>query len=178
MTEIKFPNTSSDLLQKWKIDRNNKINQSRINDFIKSTKTNSPTDESGSTSLPPIGNAFMYIETSGNNCGNNVYVSSERTDIIQITIITFFYDRYPISTHDHLKNIGRFSIQLLLSDNTWSTVYTIARNDKNNNTSTEWTLLNLDFTQENYDNKLICDQIETAHADMTFSKITITHSVY
>ena len=44
--------------------------------------------------------------------------------------------------------MGRFRIQLLLEDNTWSTQYTIANNDRYSNASTDWTLLNLDFTQE------------------------------
>ena len=56
---------------------------------MKSTKTNSPTGYSGAESLPPIGNSFMYIETSSNNHGNNVFVSFERTDLIQISNITF-----------------------------------------------------------------------------------------
>ena len=80
-------------------------------------------------------------------------------------------------THDHLKNMGPFRIQLLLSNDTWSTVYTIAKKDKCSNSSTEWTSSNLDFKQENYGIKLIYDQIDSAHADMCFSKITITHSV-
>ena len=58
MTEIKFPNIGSDLLQKWYITRNNKNNVSKVGDFMKSTKTNSPTGYSGATSLPPIGNSF------------------------------------------------------------------------------------------------------------------------
>ena len=74
--------------------------------------------------------------------------------------------------------MGRLKIQLLLSDSTWSTGYTIDKNTQFNDTSTDWTLLNLDFTQENYGIKLIYDQIESAHADMGFSNITITHSVY
>ena len=53
--EIKYPNIGSDLLQKLNIKCNNKINQSTITDFIKSTKTNSPTGEAGATTLPPIG---------------------------------------------------------------------------------------------------------------------------
>ena len=69
-TEVKFPNTGTEFLQKWNIKCNNKINQSRINDFIKSTVTNSPTGESGNNSLPPIDTAFMYIETSSNNHGH------------------------------------------------------------------------------------------------------------
>ena len=74
--------------------------------------------------------------------------------------------------------MGRFGIQLLLEDNTCSTRYNIPKNDRFSDTSTEWTLVSLIFTVENYGIKLIYDQIETAHADMCFSIITITHSVY
>ena len=74
--------------------------------------------------------------------------------------------------------MGRFRIQLLLEDNTWSTQYTIAENTQYSDNSTDWTLLNLDFIVEIYGIKLICDQIDKPHADMCFSNITITHSVY
>ena len=178
-TEIKYPNIGSDLLQKWNIKCNNKIIQSRITDFIKSTRTNSPTGHSGATSLPPIGNSFMYIETSSNNHGHErVFVSFERTDIIQIKNITFFYNRFSILTNNSKKSMGRFRIQLLLEDNTWSTRYNIPKNDRYSDSSTQWTLINLNFTIENYGIKLIYDQIDTPHADMCFSNITITHSVY
>ena len=156
ISEIKFPNSGTQLLQKWNIYCNNKVNQSRINDFIESTRSNSPTSSSGATSLPPLGNAYMYIETSRNNAGNdNIFVSWERSDIIQIINITFYYNRFSNLTHLHLKNMGRFRIQLLLSDDTWSTVYSIAKNEKYSDTSTDWTLLNIDFTVENYGNKLV-----------------------
>ena len=177
-TEMRYPNIGSDLLQKWNIKCNNKNNQARITDFIKSTKTNSPTGFSGAELLPPIGNSFMYIETSSNNHGSNVFVSWERTDIIQISNITFYYNRFSILTNDSKKSMGRFRIQLLLEDNTWSTQYTIAKNSQYNNTSTEWKLLNLDFTVENFGIRLVYDEIDTPHADMCFSNITITHSVY
>ena len=179
ITEIKYLNTGSDLLQKWKITCSNKYGDSRIADFLKSTKTNSPTGNSGATALPPIGNAFMYVETSSNNSGiNNVFVSWERKDIIQISNITFYYNRFSILTSDSKKSMGRFRIQLLLGDNTWTTQYTIPKNTQYSDTSTEWTLLNIDFTEENYGIKLIYDEIDTAHADSCFSNITITHSVY
>ena len=74
--------------------------------------------------------------------------------------------------------MGRFRIQLLLEDDTWNTHFTIAKITQDNTTSTEWTLLNLDFTVENYGVKLIYDQINTTHADMCFCNITKTHSVY
>ena len=121
----------------------------------------------------------MCIETSGNNSGNDdVFVSWERIDIIQITNITFYYNRYWILIDDSKKSMGRFRIQLLLENNTWSTQYTIAKNDEYSDNSTDWTLLNLDFTVENFGIKLIFDQLDTLHADMCFSNITITHSVF
>ena len=178
-TEMRYPNIGSDLLQKWNIKCNNKNNQSRITDFIKSTKTKSPTGYSGATSLPPIGNSFMYIETSSNNHGHErVLVSWERTDIIQISNITFYYNRFSILTNNSLKAMGRFKIQLLLEDNTWSTRYNIPKNDRYSDSSTDWTKLSLDFTEENYGIKLIFDEIDSDDSDMCFSNISITHSLY
>ena len=69
-TEMRHPNIGSELLQKWNIKCNNKNNIPKEGDFIKSTKTNSPTGYSGATSLPPIGNSLMYIETSSNIHGH------------------------------------------------------------------------------------------------------------
>ena len=178
-TQTKFPNKGSDSLQKWNIKRNNKNNQSRITDFIKSTKTHSPTGDSGATSLPPIRNNFMYIETSSNNHGHErVFGRWETTDIIQISNISFYYNRFSILTNNSKKSIGRVRIQLLLEDNMWSTRYNIPKNNRYRNSSTQWTLVNLNFTVENYGIKLIYDQIDTPHADMCFSNLTITHSVY
>ena len=178
ITIMKAGNTGANLLQNWNVIANDRNNNGNIHNFVKSTKSNSPTGNSGATSLSPIGNAFMYIETSSSNHGNNVFVSFERIDIIQISNITFYYNRFSILTTENLKSSGRFRIQLLLEDNTWSTQYTIAKNSLYSDSSTDWTLLNLDFTVENYGIKLIYDQIDTAHADMCFSNITITHSVY
>ena len=89
-TIIKYPNTGGYLLQNWLIKCNDKNNNSKIQNFIKSTKTNSPTGYSGAESLHPIDDAFMYIETSSNNHRNNVFVIWERTDNIQISNITFY----------------------------------------------------------------------------------------
>ena len=120
----------------------------------------------------------MYIETSSKNHGINVFVSWERTDIIQITNINFYFNRYSILTDDNLKKMGRFRFQLLLDDNTWTTQYTISKNTQYTDSPTEWELLNLDFTKENYGINLILDQIDTSHSDMCFSNIMITRSVY
>ena len=117
VTEIKFPNKGTNLLQKWNFKCSKKFNGSKIGDFIKLTKTNSPTCHSGATVLPPIGNVFMYIETSSNNSGNdNIFVSWERTDFIQISNLTFFYNRYSILTDESIKSMDRFRTQLLLEN--------------------------------------------------------------
>ena len=79
-----------------------------------------------------------------------------------------------ILTNDSLKSMGRFRIQLLLEDNTWSTRYNIAKNDRYSDSSTDWPLVSLYFTEETYGTILIHDQIDTTHADMCFSNITIT----
>ena len=178
VTEIRYPNIGITLIPKWRIKNLNKINGAKLGNFLKSTITNIPTIYSGATSLSPIGTAFMYIETSSNNHGSNVFVSWERTDIIQITNITLYYNRFSILTNDSLKSMGRFRIQLLLEDNTWSTQYTIAKNSQNSNTSTEWTQLNLDFTVENYGIRLVYDEIDTAHADMCFFQVLRSHNLY
>ena len=71
---MKAGTTGGYLLPYWKIICNDKNNNGKIQNFIKSTKTFSPTGKSGATSPPPIGNAFMYIETSSGNHGNNVFL--------------------------------------------------------------------------------------------------------
>ena len=145
--------------------------------FSKSTKTTSPTGDSGATTIPPIGTAFMYIETTGGNKGSGVFASFERKDVIQISNITFYYNRFSISDIN-FRSMGRFRIQLLLDNVIWETQYTIAKNEGYSTSSTEWTLLNLDFTKKNFGIKLIYDKIDTSHADMCFSDITITHHIY
>ena len=121
----------------------------------------------------------MYIETSSINHGHErVFVSFERTDIIQISKIIFYYNRFSILNNESKKSMGRFRIQLLLEDNTWSTRYNIPKNDRYSDSSTQWTLVNSNFTVENYGIKIIYDQIDTPHADMCFSNISRTHFVY
>ena len=117
----------------------------------------------------------MYNETSSKNNGDNVFCIFERTDIKQISNIIFYYK---IFSAGNTKSMRRFRIQLLTNDNTWSTQYTIPKNDRYSDTSTDWTLLNLDFTVEIFGIKLIKDRIETPHADMCFSNNTIRHSIY
>ena len=73
------------------------------------------------------------------------FCSLERTDIIQISNITFYYNRFSILNNDSIKAMGRFRIQLLLEDNTWSTQYNIPKNDRYSYSTTQWTKLSLNF---------------------------------
>ena len=74
--------------------------------------------------------------------------------------------------------MSRFRFQLQLEDNKWSRRYNIPKNDRYSNSSTQWTKLGLNFTEESYGIKLIFDEIDSARSDMCFSDIIITHSVF
>ena len=63
----KCPNQGGSLLQQWKKECNNKISRGKITNLKKSTKTSSPTGNTGSASLPLIGDSFIYIEKSSND---------------------------------------------------------------------------------------------------------------
>ena len=69
----------------------------------------------------------MYIKTSSNKYANIVFVSFERTVIIQISNRTFYYNRFSILNNNSLKSMGRFRNQSLLEDGTWSTRYNIPK---------------------------------------------------
>ena len=49
--------------------------------------------------------------------------------------------------------MGRFRVQLLLGDNTWGTNIHMNKNSNYSSSSTNWSLLNLDFTELNFCNK-------------------------
>ena len=155
-----------------------KNNKGKIQNFRKSTTTNSPTGFPGETKLPNIGDSFIYIETSSKNHGKNDFVSFERTNFIQISNKTFYYNRFSNLINDSLKSTGCFGIQLLLGDNTWSTRYNIPKIDRYSNSPTQWTKLGLNFTVEICDIKVRYEKIDSAHADMCSGNITTTHSVY
>ena len=104
-TKNKSPNTGGYLLQNWVVESNDKNISGKIQNFLKSTKISSPTGYSVATGLPPVGFSFMYIETSSKNHGNNVFVSFERTDIIQVFNIAVYYNRFSILTNGS-KNQG------------------------------------------------------------------------
>ena len=146
---MKHPNNGPSLIANWRIFCNDRNKNGKLNIFIRSTKTSSPTSNAGATVIPPIGNAFMYVETSSNNFGENVFCSWERTDIIQISNITFYYNRFSIE--GDLIAMGRFRIQVLTKDNVWLTKFNINKNEQFSDTSTDWIILNLNNTDENYE---------------------------
>ena len=117
----------------------------------------------------------MYIETSSNNQRDNVFCSFERIDFIQITNITFYCNRFSVA--GSIKVLLEV-LEVLLEGNTWSNRYNKPKNHRSSDSSTDWTMVSLSFTLENYGIKLTHDQIDSAHADLCFSNITITHSVY
>ena len=67
---------------------------------------------------------------------------------------------------------------IILKNNNWETIFTIAQNEGFSESATEWELLNLDITEKNYGIKMIIDEITSAHSDMGFSNFYITHSIY
>ena len=97
---------------------NDKKGAGKIKNFLRSTKTNSPTGKSGATNFSPIGHSFMSIETSADNHGSNVYLSFERTDIIQMSNIKICCNGFWAESS---KSIGSFRVQPLLVYNIWST---------------------------------------------------------
>ena len=146
ITEIRNLNTGQMLLQKRILKCLNKSYNAKINTFLKSTMKTSPTAESGASSLPPIGWSFKFVESSSNNhAANHIMVSWERTDIIQMSNIKIYYNR--ISTSDqNFRGIGRFRIQLLLEDNSWSTIHKIHKFIQFSSGSTQWYLFDADIT--------------------------------
>ena len=165
-TKLIFPNTGTDLLQNWKIICNKRFGDGLPSDFIKSTKTISPTSSSGATTLPPIGTCFMYIETSANNhnsSNDNVLVSFGRTDFIHISIITFYYNRFSISAADK-RSMGKKEIQIS-RNSVWQTEYTMDEDTNFSTLSTEWRLFNMNIiSQPNYGIEIVYSGINSAHA--------------
>ena len=102
-TVIKYPNQGSFSSQQWIIKCNEK-NNGKIHNFIKIIKNNIPTPGTGATSLPPLGDSFMFAESSSMNDGQNVFVSFERIDIIQNSNISFYYNRYSANKELKVRN--------------------------------------------------------------------------
>ena len=78
--------------------------------------------------------SFMFIETTANKCGENVFCSFHQTDVIQVSNFNFYYNRFSTGS---IESMGRFRIHLLLSDNMWSTRYNIPKSDRYSDSSTD-----------------------------------------
>ena len=68
--------------------------------FVKSSKAITSTVNTGTTCIPPIRYSPRYIAASSNNFREDVLVSFERPDIIQINKLSFYNNRVsnPISS--------------------------------------------------------------------------------
>ena len=74
--------------------------------------------------------------------------------------------------------MGKLEIQLL-QNGVWETEYTMDKNTNFSALSTDWTILNMNIiSQPNYGIKLVYSGINSPHADMCFSDINITHSIF
>ena len=91
----------------------------------------------------------MYIETSGYDFGDIVFDSFERTEFIQISNETFYYISFPTS-YTNKRGMGRFGIQLLLSEDIWSTRYKIPKSGRYTLSATQWTLVSLNSNIDDY----------------------------
>ena len=72
----------------------------------------------------------------------------------------------------------KFEIHLLRNC-VWQTEYTMSKDTNFSALSTDWTILNMNIiSQPNYGIKFVFSGINSAHADMCFSNINITHSIF
>ena len=79
-----------------------------------------------------------------------MFSSFERTDIVQMSNFTFYYNTFSNLTNESIKSMGRFRIQIIVEDNTWSTRYNIPKIDRQSDSSTDYTLVNFNFTIHKY----------------------------
>ena len=74
--------------------------------------------------------------------------------------------------------MGKLEIQLL-RNGVWQSEFTMEKDANFSILSTDCTLLNMNIiNQPNYVIKLVYSGINTAHADMGFSDINITHTFF
>ena len=137
----------------------------------------SPTNNSGATMILLIEDSFMYIETSGNKSGSDDVCRYQRADIFQPSNFSFYYIKFSILTNVCPNSKGRFRIQHLLADNTWSTRYNILKNDRYSNSSTHGTLVSFHLNIKNHGKKLNHNQLFTSHADIRFSNVSTKHAL-
>ena len=70
---------------------NDRQNNGKIQNLMKSTKTSSPTGHSGARSLPLIGDSFMHVETSQTNEIVKIFSSLLSEQILfKLVLLVFF----------------------------------------------------------------------------------------
>ena len=82
ITEIFHPNIGSDLLQQRVVKCIDWNRSGKTQYFVNSTLTNCPTPNRGASSLPPIGDSFMYRKYSTLSNGQDAYLWVRRERII------------------------------------------------------------------------------------------------
>ena len=103
----KTGNVGGFLLSLWKRECKDRNNKAKISNFIGATKSCSSTSNTEASTMHPMGDSFMYIETSGNNYGQNAFVSFQRIYIMQISHTTFFDNRFSIKNS---RSRGRLKV--------------------------------------------------------------------
>ena len=103
------------MLEKWNPECNDKNNKVEKTNLINAEQTSSPTGITSATSLTPIVDSFLYIETSSRHNANGVFVSLQRTDNVQISDIKNYCSTYSGASS---KLMGRFKIKFPKSNNT------------------------------------------------------------
>ena len=111
-TIMKHPNSGGKFLQNWNIKCNDEINNGKIQNLKKKTRTKSPTGDSGASSYL-LSVLLSYIQKQALVIMEIMFFffSFGRIDIIQLTNIPFFYNRFSFLTKNKLKAVGRFRNQ-------------------------------------------------------------------
>ena len=68
-TFFRTSNAGALFLPRWKLECNGKKIGGRASKLMKATKTISPTVKTRATHIPQRGDSFIYVDTSGHNCG-------------------------------------------------------------------------------------------------------------
>ena len=67
---IKSPNSVGGFLKQWNIKCQDKNKKGKLPNFVEPAKSSCVSGISGSKSLPPISDSFMYFESAAVNSGN------------------------------------------------------------------------------------------------------------
>ena len=120
--------------------------------------------ERGLNFLPPIGDYYVYTESSNPNNGDDKYAQFTYTKHTTITKIKFWYHRSGI-------NMCRFRLQYQSLDDQWKNKVTFPAGQQSNG----WELLEETFLEDNKGVRFYFDEILGYESDMTFSNINISY---